>query len=106
MNSTSRAQFQEEYDDIWRCFYDGSCPTGKQRDRALAALAEQFPKEAALLRAEEDGWELYEDSFTKMFHETWYRRGGLETPIREETLVARYLDSLNLPFVMLRKSAV
>lgn len=46
-------KYQTEYENIWIDFYDGACPSGKQRDRALAALAKQFPAEAALHAARE-----------------------------------------------------
>lgn len=38
-----RAEFEREYWDIWRCFYDGTCPTGAMRDEDLADLRSRFP---------------------------------------------------------------
>lgn len=86
----SAAQFKTEHDDIWRCFYDGTCPTGEQRNWALAALAKQFPAQAALQAAKEDGWQLDHSPATEMSNETWYRRCATESAVREETLIERY----------------
>lgn len=39
----TRAAYLAEYYDIWRCYYDASCPTAEQRDRALAELQSRYP---------------------------------------------------------------
>lgn len=42
-----RAAYLEEYYDIWRCYYDASCPTAEQRDAALADLTRRYPNQEA-----------------------------------------------------------
>ncbi len=45
MITSIRQSYLDEYYDIWRCFYDGSCPSGDHRDSALADLQSRYPDE-------------------------------------------------------------
>lgn len=40
-----RTAFLYEYYDIWRCYYDGSCPSTAQRDEALMELKRLYPEQ-------------------------------------------------------------